>query len=51
MLFTAVLATLLALWLLAQACLHQVGVSMPHDIDASPLLDVAINIDALTADV
>ena len=33
------------------ACLHRVGVSMPHDIDRVPVLDVPAVIDALKADL
>ena len=32
-------------------CLHRVGVSMPHDTNAIPVLDVAAVIDALKADL
>ena len=33
------------------ACLHQVGVSMPHDIHRVPALNVPVVIDALRVDV
>ena len=31
------------------ACLHQVGVSMPHSVDVVPVLDVSVVVDALKA--